>query len=352
MLKHADLIAGYQTYPHSDLRETGRRAARAMLRTLSTDAAPRAVSCKLPMIVPTETSQHSAFPMREVWQRLAAVEERTGLPASCFCPHPWLDAPDSTVVLLAYAPPDQCAETGQALQVAAQELWNSKDELYSPMAGLAQVWQEIESARSRPALLVDSGDVVLAGAPGDSTTVLRFLMESDTSLRCLLHITDPVAAKRLATETLAGVVSMAVGAGLAPAFYKPVELSGELTTCSTAPYTAKGDYARGMLVDAGARAVVRTGNHTVVVTEKPDPAHDPEFFRSLGIAPESHDVIVVKSHNTFRPAYRDISETVFRAATPGVTSPDLSSLPYRHGPQLLHPLAPVDPDFQVTIGVG
>ena len=340
MLANADVLVGYRTYPHADLRETGRRAAHVLQRVLSTGRRPKAVSCRLPLIVPPDASEHTAFPMSRVWQDLRAVEAETGWPASCFCTHPWLDAPEFSVLFLAYDDTGGIEATRNALAAAARALWDAKEHLYRPMPDLDAAWRQAESCTRRPVILVDSGDVVLAGAPGDSTAILHFLAHSDTALRCLLHVTDPAAVARLAEARPGQEMALSMGATWSHAFCEPIEIRCALVALSDEAYVASGSYQRGVRVDAGARAVVQWGQHTLVVAGKPDPAHDPQFFRSLGIDPAQHDVIVVKSHNTFRPAYQDISTTVIRAATPGATSPDLFSLPYSQGPQRLYPLAP------------
>ena len=339
MLKHADLIVGYRTYPHSDLRETGRRAALCLKRLLAERLRPKGMRLRLPLIVPTETSQHSAAPMRRVFGRLAAIERETGWPTSCFCPHPWLNVPDFSVALLAYAHGDNVGHTQRLLAEAAQQMWNSRDKLYRSMPDLAEAWRQVEASAPRPVILVDSGDVVLAGAPGDSTAVIRFLDTADTALRCLLHITDPNAVNRMWNESRDKDVRCVVGAQWGREFYTPVELACRLQAVSNASYMASGDYLGGIRVDVGRRMVLRWRQHTLVLAERPDPAADPAFFRSLRIEPREYDVVMVKSHNTFRPAYRSITETIVRAATPGATSPDLRSLPYRPEMRRLYPLS-------------
>ena len=341
MLGHADMLVGYRTYPHADLRQTGQRAAEALLRLLDAVERPAPVCRRLPLIVPPEASEHNASPMCEVWHALAEAEQLTGWPASCFCAHPWLDAPGCSSAFLAYANAEQCDAVRPCLSEAAVHLWDARATLYRPMRGLEAAWDAVEARAERPVILVDSGDIVLAGAPGDSTAVLRLLSSRDTRLRCLLHVSDPGAAGVL-REGEACAVS--VGAAWARSFYGPVAIRGRVVRVCSTPYVLSGPYLRDVQVDPGRRAVIEWRGHTLVVAEKPDPAHDPAFFRSLGIEPRAYDVIVVKSHNTFRPAYADISTAVVRAATPGTTTPNLHSLPYTQGPQHLYPLAEPDHD--------
>jgi microcystin degradation protein MlrC len=197
----------------------------------------------------------------------------------------------------------------------------------------------VEQSGQRPVILVDSGDVVLAGAPGDSTAVIRFLDSLDTALKCLLHVTAPRALSLLWEAPRGRETQCTIEPAFGEPSRLPLMLSCRVQTRSEAGYTSSGDYLGGVRIDPGRRLVLRWKGHTLVLAERPDPAHDPEFFRSLGIEPREYDVIVVKSHNTFRPAYRSITETIMRAATPGATNPDLFALPYRSEMRRLYPFS-------------
>lgn len=327
-LRALTLVVGYRTYPHSDLAETGERAARRLQRLLAGELAPTCVRTRLPLIVPTETSEHAARPLREVWAGLAAIEKRTGWPASCFCPHPWLDVPEIGVTLTAYARTPDVESVGAALRRVARNFWNDRQRLYAPMKDLEAGWREIEAGNSRPALLVDSGDVVLAGAPGDSTAILSWLAGKETQLRCLLHITDPVAAMKLADGAPGDRVTVTVGSRSAAG---SVSITAAIARVTDATYTSAGPYEQGIVRDPGRRVVLGWRGHTLVLAARRDSAQDPAFWRSLGLRPEEFDVVVVKSHNTFRPAYAAISRNIVRVATAGATSPNLMLLPYRGG---------------------
>ena len=56
---------------------------------------------------------------------------------------------------------------------------------------------------------------------------------------------------------------------------------------------------------------------------------DPELFRSHGIDPQRMKIVVVKSPNGFRAEYEPIAKKIFLVDTPGVSSANLSTLPFR-----------------------
>ena len=51
MLRHADAVVCYLTYPHVDMRETGERAARLLLRILDDGVRPVTARVTIPALV-------------------------------------------------------------------------------------------------------------------------------------------------------------------------------------------------------------------------------------------------------------------------------------------------------------
>jgi len=68
---------------------------------------------------------------------------------------------------------------------------------------------------------------------------------------------------------------------------------------------------------------------------------DPELYRSLGEEPADARAVQVKSPAAFRAAYGEIMDEAIIVASPGPSTPYLTSLPWRH---IRRPLYPFDPD--------
>ena len=69
MVEHADVIAGYQTYPHIDYHETGVRAARPVFAMLRGEARPVAAWGNRPMLPHVMRQGSGDFPNRELQAR-------------------------------------------------------------------------------------------------------------------------------------------------------------------------------------------------------------------------------------------------------------------------------------------
>jgi microcystin degradation protein MlrC len=72
------------------------------------------------------------------------------------------------------------------------------------------------------------------------------------------------------------------------------------------------------------------------------------LYRSHGIEPLDMKIVVVKSPNGFRAAYEPIAKRIFIVDTPGASTANLRSLPYRRVPR---PIYPLDPGVRPLAGI-
>lgn len=92
MVEHADVIAGYQTYPHIDYHETGVRAARPIFAMLRGEVRPVAAWGNRPMLPHVMRQGSGDFPNRELQARAREMEAAEGaLAASLFTGFPHAD---------------------------------------------------------------------------------------------------------------------------------------------------------------------------------------------------------------------------------------------------------------------
>jgi microcystin degradation protein MlrC len=85
---------------------------------------------------------------------------------------------------------------------------------------------------------------------------------------------------------------------------------------------------------------VQGGIH-LVVTERAVSQWDPQLYRSLGEEPSDARIVQVKSPTAFRAAYGPLADEIAIIESPGISTPKLASLPWRH---LRRPIYPLDPE--------
>ena len=88
----------------------------------------------------------------------------------------------------------------------------------------------------------------------------------------------------------------------------------------------------------GRSVVLEAGQVHILIAERSAMTVDPELFRSHGIDPVYCKIVVVKSPNGFRAAYEPIARAMFVVDTPGVSTANLKTLPFKRVPRPIYPL--------------
>ena len=112
MVDNADVIAGYQTYPHIDYHETGVRAARPIFAMLRGEA--RAVTAwgNRPMLPHVMRQGSGDFPNRELQARAREMEAEGALAVSLFTGFPHADISNAGLSCVVVTDGDRAAAEG------------------------------------------------------------------------------------------------------------------------------------------------------------------------------------------------------------------------------------------------
>src|SRR4030042_141538 len=78
-VREVTAVFGFQSSPHVDMRNTGARAARAMVRTLRGEIKPTAALRKSGIVVPSVFSATTGSPARDIIDRIRAWEREPGV---------------------------------------------------------------------------------------------------------------------------------------------------------------------------------------------------------------------------------------------------------------------------------
>jgi microcystin degradation protein MlrC len=342
MLSLASAILGYRTYPHIDMFETGQRAARLLLRILAGKLQPTMAMVKLPLILPAETSQTNRGPMRKIWKAALAFEQNRDTEAvSIFPTQPWLDIDEmgSAVVVVTNANRQLAQNRARRL---ARLLWDARRafdvHLTPPADAIAQALQ----LSGGPVVLAESADSTGSGSPGDSTGVLKHLLRAPLTAPAAIFLVDPRAVRKAIQAGIGATVTMNVGACFDKLHSKPVRITAYVKLISDGRWVARArGYNTGITTSMGRSVVLECGHVLLLIAERSAMTVDPELFRSHGIDPAWCKIVVVKSPNGFRAAYEPIARKIFLVDTPGASTANLATLPWK---RIQRPIYPLDPD--------
>ena len=365
MAINADALVGYASYPHLDMRETGVRGARLLFGALSGGPRPRTVFRKLPLVVPPENSQTTGGPVAVAKAAEAEVGKLPGvLSTSLFTVQPWLDVSDlgcsCVVVLDRSATAVELAGASDGMTRVLQALWDVRDEvrvdLVDPGVAVREairgnsasvITNSRNASGTGPVLLVDSADSPSAGACGDSSTLLRAIIEASPSreTRILLTLVDPQAA-RIGQSQNGSRVTVDLGGSFDHRLFEKVRFGGIARHVEDTTVRFGAGVGDGLTAELGDVTVIEGDDGpdsapglSVMVMSRPVACYDPEIYRVAGLSPENASVVVVKSATNFRWTYGPIARGWIYVDTPGAATPNLKSLPFT---RISRPLSPWD----------
>jgi microcystin degradation protein MlrC len=340
MVDCADILLSYRTYPHVDLDETGRRAARLLLELLAGRLRPTLALAKLAMLLPAESHPVGQEPMRTLWTEVDRLRQEGTIVDGGLCPvQPWLDLPDVGFGVLVVTDNNPIAARDAAVRLA-HAVWARRHDFQTTLMEPHDAIQAALAIDGGPVVLSESADATGAGSPGDSTVVLRALQETRVSAPTFLTIVDPDAVAACVAAGAGGHVSIQVG-GKRGRFSSPVLLEGIVLRTGPTQFTFTTGYT-GTVARMGRTAVVQAGALHVVLTERPVFTADPALYRAVGLEPTTAKIVVVKSPAQFRAAYEPLARAIINLDSAGHSPPNLRRLPYTRRPRPCFPFE--DPD--------
>ena len=341
MVDNATLIAGYCTYPHVDMGETGRRAGEALLRTLRGEIRPLMVWGSKPMMTSTLVHAPSRQPMKDIMdQAMAAEASGAVVLASVFGGFPHSDIPHislSTVIVC-----DGTAEAGQALRGRLlTTAWDRREDFLYRGAPLAEQVAHARSLSEGPIILVDHGDNTASGGTQDVMRVIEEVMRQGLTDVVAGPICDPAGVRRLVEAGTAASVTLPLGGRVdmpqidLPG--RPLSVTGKVTRITDGEFTVTGPMATGTRVRMGRTAVLDTGAVQIVVSEGRSEPFDTGVFTHCGIDPRRKRYVLIKSRQHFRAGFEPIARHIVLCDGDGVTSSDLRLFTYRNRRRPLFP---------------
>ena len=335
MINNTNLLMAFRTQPH-DPFETARDLTEIALRLFSQQISVAMAWRKIPMITHQEQFLTARGPMKE-WFDHARQCEASGhaLTVSLFPMQPWMDVEEAGWSVVVATKNDQ-ASAERVADELAQHAWSLRNQfMREENLSATDAIKFADDSVRRIVLLSDTGDSVLGGSTGDSTVILRALLGAKIHHQALVPITDPLAAKHLATCKIGATVTVNLG-GWANNFYSPVEVTGTLQAVREGIVTLP-DLPQGS-VDMGKSAILKVGKVSILVTEFPGVGGiHPGVYRHLGVDPGEFKMIVMKTASNFQ-YMKQLTTDFVRVATPGPTQSDVCSLPWSRIPRPMFPL--------------
>lgn len=335
MVRHADAITVYRTYPHVDRAETGARAAALLDRLVATGERPRRALRRIPFLLPLPFQCTGLEPTRGILDTAAAELDAGGdlLALEYAAGFPPADFPECGPSVFAYArTAERAAAAADALaaRVCAAEA-DFVLPLLAPERAVGEARQMLAGG-ARRVVLADVQDNPGAGGTGDTTDLLAAVAAGRIGPAAFAAMIDPDAAAAAHAAGEGAKIQLALGGRSGPEGVEPFAGDFVVKALSTGRFRACGRTIGGRDVDLGPMALLGHGDVDVLVATKRMQANDPGLFAALGVRPEDYRLLALKSAVHFRADFEPLADAVLLVEAPGwhVVSP--RSYPYRRLP--------------------
>ena len=341
LVEAATVTVLYRTNPHLDARDRARECAAIVARAIRGEIRPVQALETPPLVVNIVRQFTGEDPMRGLMRDVEEVLARPGmLSASAVMGYPYADVPEMGMSFLAVHDGDADAARGAARWLA-RRAWDRRAAFTGAIATPEAALRAALAAPRGPVVLLDVGDNIGAGSPGDSTVLLDLARRLGVR-RFLQTLYDPAAVAACAAAGVGATVALAVGGKTDDRHGRPVPVTGRVRLLADGRFEdPRPTHGGWRFFDAGITAVLETADdHTLVLTSARIGNTSIEQMYALGIHPERYRVVVAKGVVSPRPAYAPIAAELVLVDTPGATAADLSTFPYRHRRRPLYPFEP------------
>ena len=263
MCSLADIIVSFRTYPHVDMRETGRRAGAILYRTMAGEIKPYTVRVSRPMLEETNGGRTDVGPMiprltaandYERQEDVFAVSINAGFAST--------DVADVGPTVLVTGQGDPGLHTAFA-DTLVDDVWARRHKSLNDYltVGAAAAMAAGFDAHNGPLVIADYADNSGAGSYGDSTALLAALLEAGVTNACFGLMVDSEAVQVLHKAKPGDSVRISLGGKTDAEFGGgPLMLDGELVSISNGHYVGDGPILGGLHRSYGPSAVLLVGD--------------------------------------------------------------------------------------------
>ncbi|MFK7994829.1 MAG: M81 family metallopeptidase [Granulosicoccus sp.] len=307
---NADLITVFKEFPHTDFVDVAEELVLLAHRASTGKIIPSIAvhDCKMIEIFPTNRE-----PMRSFVDRMRQMEGKDDI-LSISVIHGFMagDSPDlgTRVIVISNDNPD----IGQSLadQLGA-ELFSYRGKTRPEFLTAENALTTALTASPKPAVIADVWDNPGGGVPGDSTIILKLMIEQNIENAALATIWDPIAVRTCISAGIGSQFQLRFGAKMSAAGGEPIDGTVQVRNVVRNATQSFGT----SIVPLGDSVWIEIAGLDVILNTVRSQVFSPDIFSNLGIDPREKSLLVVKSTNHFFAAFSKITPTILYAAVDG-----------------------------------
>lgn len=338
MVDSVDVMIGYLTNPHVDMRERAAEAAGALYEMMGGTRTSKAF-IRMPIVAPTVTQLTAAGPYADLiklGQRLKTPDIMNVTVLGGFA---FSDTPKNGLAIIVTARGSDPTPAKRIARQIAEAAWADRPRFQPKLTSLDDA-VAMAKRGSPPLIFADVADNPGGGGGGNTTWILSALHKAQASDVLLgVFIDAPLAAEAHKRGIGARFDATFNGAGeteYAKRFTAPVTVK----QLHDGKFVGRRGIYQGGTVEFGPTATLELGGISVVVGTLRNQCADPVFFEAMGLDIGKARTVVVKSRGHFRAGFDEFfpPERVIEVDCPGLTSPILSRFKFKHLPRPVYPM--------------
>lgn len=336
LIDAADVIVFYKTYPHIDHNERAEEIFDLTMRMLADEIEPKMAlfDCRSMGLFPTTMEG----PMIGFCADMAAAEGQDGiLSLSLNHGFPWADVPLAGAKMLAVVDGDQ-ARADRVAAEFGERFYAIRAAATLPFTPFDEAIAEARIMGDRPLVIADTADQVGSGAPGDTTYVLKALLDAGIGNAAVVPLWDPLAVKICHQVGVGAKLRLRIGGKYEPHSGPALDVDAEVLHLARNSYQGHMGVEKIMIGDV---AVVRVAGIEVLLTTLRTNLYSLDLMSRHGIVFEGKKVVSIKNLYKQKDLFAPISRKQLFVATPGTSNPDWDALPFK---RLQRPIWPLDAD--------
>ncbi|MCE6993138.1 M81 family metallopeptidase [Dyadobacter sp. CY323] len=336
MAESANALVSYKKNPHIDQRQTGKAAAEILVKMVNSEAKPIQALIQIPLAISIEQHFTSNEPCKSLYALADELSKMEGiLSISILLGFPYADVQEMGTSLIVVS--DNHADLATRIGKQLESYILDNRDLFIGIKNDIPATIDMIGQKEKPVLLLDMGDNIGGGSPGNNICLLEGL-EEDGTYKYFVCLYDPEAVQRASKHQPGETFSLSMN-GTVKDGSKNIELEVKLLRLSDGHFTEANPRHGGQAnYDMGKTAVVARPNGSVIMlTSLRVPPFSLGQLTSCDVDPEAFDVIIAKGVVAPLAAYAPVCPSIIQVNTPGVTQADMTMFSYKNRRKPLFP---------------
>lgn len=323
MCTATNLLVAYHEYPHTDIVERAATVTRLTISTAQDRIRPVLAvhDCRMIGLWPTTRE-----PMRSFVDQLKSLEGENGiLSVSLGHGFAYGDVPEAGAKLWVICDRDR-DQARRLAESLGQRFWSMRDAISVRATPMQRALDLIPPASGKPMALADIADNPGGGAHGDSTYILRALIDRGISGVAIGGLWDPGAVHICRDAGVGARLQVRIGGKSGPAAGNPIDV--HVTVRAIEEQHSQLDFGERSELGPSVWLTTDSGLEIVLIS-RCQQVLSRDLFEGLGIRLEKLRAVVVKSTQHFQADFEPLIGAVIHVDSPGLLRTDFENIPFR-----------------------